>query len=68
MRLAGNLRALKGLDLEEGASTRLLVYCASLIDDGMAIERATEVALIEPLSDDREIKIGLKGIVQAIYG
>ncbi|MCE6949423.1 CbbQ/NirQ/NorQ C-terminal domain-containing protein, partial [Cereibacter sphaeroides] len=29
--LAGRLRKLKGHDLEEGVSTRLLVYCASLI-------------------------------------
>lgn len=31
VRLAGKIRALKGQDLEEGVSTRLLVYCASLI-------------------------------------
>src|SRR5689334_20587150 len=30
--LARRLRALKGQDLEEGVSTRLLIYCASLID------------------------------------
>ncbi|MCG8560585.1 MAG: CbbQ/NirQ/NorQ/GpvN family protein, partial [Hyphomicrobiales bacterium] len=29
VRLAGKLRALRGQDLEEGASTRLVVYCAS---------------------------------------
>ena len=68
LRLAGKLRALKGQDLEEGVSTRLLVYCAALIEDGMAIERAIDVALIEPLSDDADVKAGLRDIVQAIYG
>src|SRR5689334_10524299 len=33
--LARRLRALKGQDLEEGVSTRLLVYCASLIAAGV---------------------------------
>jgi len=68
VRLAAKLRALKGQDLEEGVSTRLLVYCASLIEDGMPVERAIQVALIEPLSDDADVKTGLKDIVQAIYG
>ena len=35
VQLAGRLRALKGHDLEEGVSTRLLVYCASLIGAGV---------------------------------
>jgi len=68
VRLAGQLRGLKGQDLEEGVSTRLLVYCASLIAEGMDINRAIEAAVIEPLSDDADIKTGLRDIVQAIYG
>jgi len=68
VRLAGKLRGLKGQDLEEGVSTRLLVYCASLMADGMDGDRAIDVALIEPLSDDPDVKTGLKDIVQAIYG
>lgn len=68
VRLAGKLRALKGQDLEEGVSTRLLVYCASLIQGGMPIERAVRAALIEPLSDDPDIKKGLSDLVTAIYG
>jgi nitric oxide reductase NorQ protein len=68
VRLAAKLRAMKGQDLEEGVSTRLLVYCASLIVDGMSTERAIEVALIEPLTDDLDVKTGLKDVVQAIYG
>ena len=68
VRLAGKLRALKGQDIEEGVSTRLLVYCASLIHDGMPIERAVRAALIEPLSDDADVKRGLLDLVTAVYG
>lgn len=68
VRLAGKLRTLKGQDLEEGVSTRLLVYCATLIQTGMPIERAVQTALIEPLSDDADIKQGLLDLVAAVYG
>jgi nitric oxide reductase NorQ protein len=68
VRLAGKLRLLKGQDLEEGVSTRLVVYCASLIQGGMPTERAVEVALIEPLSDDADIKQGLRDLVSTVYG
>ncbi len=68
VRLAAKLRALKGQDIEEGVSTRLLVYCATLMAHGMDVERAIEIAIIEPLADDADIKAGLKDVVQAIYG
>jgi len=68
VRLAGKLRALKGQDIEEGVSTRLLVYCASLIQDGMPVEQAVRAALIEPLSDDADVKQGLLDLVAAVYG
>ena len=68
VRLAGRLRALKGQDLEEGASTRLLVACASLIADGMKRDRAIEAALIEPLSDDPDVKTGLLDLVKVTLG
>jgi nitric oxide reductase NorQ protein len=68
VRLAGKLRALKGQDIEEGVSTRLLVYCATLIQDGMAIDKAVRAALIEPLSDDADVKQGLLDLVTAVYG
>ncbi len=66
--LANRLRALKGQDLEEGVSTRLLVYCASLIASGLRHEEAIRSALIEPLSDDPDIKDGLMEVVAAVIG
>ncbi|MGD9785643.1 MAG: CbbQ/NirQ/NorQ/GpvN family protein [Hyphomicrobiaceae bacterium] len=68
VRLAGKLRALKGQDIEEGVSTRLLVYCATLIRAGMPVERAVTAALVEPLSDDADVKRGLMDLVAAVYG
>lgn len=57
--LARRLRALKGVDLEEGVSTRLLVYCASLMDAGLPVNQAVRAAMIEPLSDDADVRTAL---------
>jgi len=59
IRLAHALRDLKGQDLEEGVSTRLLVYCATLIAAGMKPDRAIRAAMIEPLTDDAGARAGL---------
>jgi len=66
--LARRLRGMKGHDLEEGVSTRLLVYCATLIEAGVAMERAVRAALIEPLTDEEDVKAGLNELVQATLG
>lgn len=68
VQLAGRLRALKGQDLEEGVSTRLVVYCASLIAAGVKHEAAVLTAMIEPLSDDMEVKKGLLQVADAVLG
>ena len=68
VRLAIKLRALKGQDLEEGVSTRLIVYAATLIAQGLPVEHAVEAAMIEPLTDDVDIKRGLLDLVVAIFG
>ncbi|KGJ11445.1 CbbQ/NirQ/NorQ/GpvN family protein [Paracoccus versutus] len=68
VRLAGKIRGLKGQDLEEGVSTRLVVYAASLVARGMSLDRAIEAAMIEPLTDDAEVKRGLRDLAAAIFG
>lgn len=68
VRLANKLRELKGQDLEEGVSTRLVVYAATLIRQGMPVERAILAAMIEPLTDDRDTKRGLLDLVTAVFG
>lgn len=68
VRLANKLRDMKGQDLEEGVSTRLVVYAATLIAGGMPIERAIQTAMIEPLTDDADVKAGLRDLVTAVFG
>lgn len=68
VRLAGKLRGLKGQDLEEGVSTRLVIYAATLIAQGMNVERAIEAAMIEPLTDEPDVKRGLLDLVTAVFG
>lgn len=66
--LAGRLRKLKGHDLEEGVSTRLLVYCASLISEGLSVRDAVLAGLIEPLTDDADVKAALIEVASAVMG
>ncbi|SMH61935.1 CbbQ/NirQ/NorQ/GpvN family protein [Azospirillum agricola] len=68
VRLANALRALKGQDLEEGVSTRLLIYCATLIRSGMKPERAIRAALIEPLTDDADVRAALLRVADVTLG
>ncbi len=66
--LVQGLRVLKDHDLEEAASTRLLVYAATLIRDGMSPLEACRAALVEPLSDDLETTEALMEVVHASFG
>jgi len=66
--LAARLRALKGVDLEEGCSTRLLVYCAALMAAGMRLDEAVRAAVLEPLTDDPEVLKGLLEVARMTLG
>ncbi len=66
--LAQALRALEGYDLEEGVSTRLLVYCASLMQSGLPTMDACRVAIVEPLTDDIETIAALTTVAEACLG
>lgn len=68
VRLAGALRALKDHDLEEAASTRLLVYACTLIESGMDERDACRAALAEPLTDDAETIAALAEVIDAALG
>ncbi|HIJ38438.1 MAG TPA: CbbQ/NirQ/NorQ/GpvN family protein [Rhodospirillaceae bacterium] len=66
--VAQRLRAMKGHDIEEGVSTRLLVYCATLLRAGVPFDAAIRASLVEPLSDEAEVKQGLIEAIAAIIG
>lgn len=63
--LAHALRVLKDHDLEESASTRLLVYAATLIKSGCDPIEACRAAIIEPLTDEEETVNALMEVVKA---
>ncbi len=67
VRLANGLRALKDHDLEEAASTRLLVYAAKLILGGYDPREACRAALVEPLTDDEETTSALMEVVDISF-
>ncbi|MCK9260037.1 MAG: CbbQ/NirQ/NorQ/GpvN family protein [Azoarcus sp.] len=66
--IAGALRALKDRDLEEAASTRLLIYAALLIKEGMDPVAACRAAIVESLTDDIETVEALMEVVAATFG
>lgn len=68
VRLAGHVRALSGMDLEEGVSTRLLIYAATLIAGGMPLEQALEASVIEPLTDEPDVQQALRDLIAVVYG
>lgn len=66
--LGNRLRALKDIDLEEVASTRLLVYAAKLMQAGTPPLEACRAALVESLTDDEETAAALIEIVAISFG
>ena len=61
-------RNLKGHGLDEGISTRLLVYAASLIKDGVDAQDACKMALVRPITDDADIRSTLDHAIDQIFG
>ena len=53
------IRALKSQGLTEGVSTRLLVYAATLIREGVPARDAVLGTLVSPLTDDEQMKASL---------
>ena len=60
--IATKIRNLTELGLTETVSTRLLVDAAKLIHSGLPKRLSVQVAVVEPLSDDREITVALKDL------
>lgn len=57
--LAGRIRSLKNSGLEEGVSTRLVIYAAQLINQGIPATESIKIAMINPLTDDITIQKSL---------
>ncbi len=60
------VRNLRGHGLEEGVSTRLLIYAAQMIAKGIEPVAAAETAIVSPITDDRELQRSIREIVTTI--
>jgi nitric oxide reductase NorQ protein len=67
VKLGEKARHLKNHGLEEGVSTRLLIYAGDLIRKGIAPTVACEAAVICPITDDADMQRSLREIVSAIF-
>ena len=65
--LAERARNLKGHGLDEGLSTRMLIYAGSLIAQGVAPLAACRVALVRPITDDPDMRDALDSAVTTYF-
>ncbi len=68
VQVAQRSRNLKGHGLDEGMSTRLLIYAGQLIGKGISPVEACEMALVEPLTDDFDMRDTLRAAVSTFFG
>ena len=67
VQVARRSRNLKGHGLDEGMSTRLLIYAAQLIAKGIEPEGACQMALVRPLTDDPDMRDTLDAAVNTYF-
>ncbi len=65
--IAERSRNLKGHGLDEGVSTRMLVYAGSLIAKGVEPKNACRVALVRPITDDPDMRDALDAAVTTYF-
>jgi len=65
--VAARSRNLKGHGLDEGISTRLLVYAGTLIARGIPPADACQLALVRPLTDDPDMRDALDAAVSTFF-
>jgi len=66
-KMGEKVRHLKASGLEEGVSTRLLIYAAQLIRRGVPPRRACEVSVSKSLSDDVESQRAIDELAATIF-
>ncbi len=60
-------RNLKGHGLDEGISTRMLIYAGSLMAQGVEPVSACSVALVRPITDDPDMRDALDATVKTFF-
>ena len=67
VRVAAKIRKLKNHGLEEGVSTRLLIYAGRLIASGVDAGAACEAAIVQPLTDDADLQRSMLEVVRDFF-
>ena len=67
VKVAHSARNLKGHGLDEGVSTRLIVYAAMLIKSGVDPKDACRMAMVRPITDDVDIRTTLDHAIDATF-
>jgi nitric oxide reductase NorQ protein len=65
--IAQRSRALKHHGLDEGISTRMLIYAGVLIRDGVAPRDSCDMTMTRALTDDPDMAAALRGFVDAAF-
>lgn len=68
VQVAQRSRNLKGHGLDEGMSTRLLVYAGQLICKGIPAREACRMTLVRPLTDDADMLDTLDAAIDTVFG
>ncbi len=66
-RLGEKVRNLKDHGLQEGSSTRLLIYTGKLINQGISPRRACQAAVSWAVTDDRDVQQSIDEVVSSIF-
>ena len=66
-KLGEKVRNLRDHGLQEGASTRLLIYAGRLMREGIPARRACQVAIVWTLTDEVELQRSVEEVVSSIF-
>ena len=67
MRVGTKIRRLRSHGLDEGVSTRLLIYAGRLIGAGLPAEEACAAAMVQPLSDDPDMQRSMSEVIRDFF-
>jgi len=66
--MGAKIRELKGFGLDEGVSSRLLVYAGKLVEAGLTPVQACTYAIGQTLTDESEVMASIVDIVSLYFG
>jgi nitric oxide reductase NorQ protein len=66
VRLGNAIRNLDGSPLREASSTRMLILAGGLVAEGLTLRSAVQSAVVQVLTDDRDIERALGELVDAV--